>query len=75
MRKNVTVIAKMQENGVVIPLCIIWQDNKKYDIDRVLEIKKQASTKGGGLGLKYICKIKGIEKNLWLDGYVWFVET
>ena len=75
MRKNISVIARMDEFGVVTPLFVLWQDNKIYEIDKVLEIKKQASTKGGGMGLRYLCRIKNQERFLWLDGYIWFVEN
>lgn len=74
MRKNITVIAKMQENGKIIPLSIHWQDGRIFEIDKVLDIRKKASTKGGGKGLRYTCKILNQERFLWLDDYVWFVE-
>lgn len=64
----------MQENGMVIPLSILWSNDKIFEIDKVLDIKKQASTKGGGFGIRYTCKIKGTQKYIWLDGYTWFVE-
>lgn len=74
MRKDISVVAIMNSSGQIVPLSIIWNDGRKFDVDRVLEIKKAASTKGGGMGLRYTCKILGKEKFLWLDGYVWFVE-
>ena len=74
MRKNINVIAKMCESGKVIPLSILWSDSETFNIDKVLDIRKKASTKGGGKGLRYTCKIKNQERYLWLDEYVWFVE-
>ncbi len=74
MRKDIDVIANMQTNGVVMPLQIKWENGKIYDIDKVLDIRKKASLKGGGMGLRYTCRIKNQEKYIWLDGYVWFVE-
>lgn len=74
MRKNVTVIAKMDSDGFVTPLTLIWSDGKKYEIDKVVDIRKKASLKGGGMGLRYTCMIKNQEKFLWLDEYTWFVE-
>ena len=74
MRKDVTVIAKMQTNGLVIPLYLIWENGEKFAIDKVLDIRKKASTKGGGLGLRYTCRFGNHERFVWLDGYVWFVE-
>ena len=75
MRKDVSVIATMQSNGIVIPHTIIWENGKKYSIDKVLDIRKKASTKGGGMGLRYTCRLNNQERFLWLDGYIWFVEV
>lgn len=74
MRKNITVIARMQDNGKVIPLTILWNNEKTFEIDKVLDIRKKASTKGGGKGLRYTCRISGNERYLWLDDNIWFVE-
>ena len=74
MRKNICVVAKMHENGKVIPLSIIWDDGRIFEIDKVIDIRKKASTKGGGKGLRYTCRIKKQERYLWLDEYFWFVE-
>lgn len=74
MRKNITVIAKMNEYGNVTPLQIIWSDGRIFEIDKILDVRKKASTKGGGKGLRYTCRILGQERFLWLDEYFWFVE-
>ena len=75
MRKNISVIAKMDESGLITPLTILWSPSEKFDIEKVVDIRSKASTKGGGIGLRYTCKIKGQEKYLWLDEYTWFVEV
>ena len=75
MRKNITMIAKMQDDGKIIPLTIMWENGKTFNIDKVLDIRKKASTKGGGKGLRYTCKILGQERFLWLDDNIWFVEV
>ncbi len=75
MRKNISVIAKMQDDGTITPLTILWSDEITLQIDRVLDIRKKASTRGGGKGLRYTCRIKGQERYLWLDDYIWFVEV
>ena len=74
MRKNITVIAKMNSNANVTPLKIIWEDGKTFDIDKVLDIRKAASTRGGGKGLRYLIRIKNHERYIWLDEYYWFIE-
>ena len=75
MRKNITMIAKMQDDGKIIPLTILWENGKTFNIDKVLDIRKKASTNGGGKGLRYTCKILGQERFLWLDDNIWFVEV
>ena len=38
MRKNITMIAKMQDDGKIIPLTILWENGKTFNIDKVLDI-------------------------------------
>jgi hypothetical protein len=64
----------MSASGVVTPLEIEWDDGRKFAIDRVLDKRKAASLKGGGMGLRYTVRISARERYLWLDGYIWFVE-
>lgn len=75
MRKNITVVAKMDDYGKVSPLKIIWDDGKIFEIDRILDIRKKASTKGGGKGVRYTIEIMGHERYIWLDDYYWFIEV
>lgn len=65
----------MNEIGEVIPLEIEWDTGAKYVIDKVLDKRKVASTKGGGMGIRYTCRILGKQRYLFLDGYIWFVEV
>ncbi len=74
MRKNVSVKTLMREDGKVIPLEIQWDDGRTFCIDKILDIRKLASTKGGGKGIRYTCRILGTEKYLFLDDYFWFIE-
>lgn len=74
MIKYITVVAKMNESGTPIPLYIIWDSGKEYLIDKVLDIRKKASTKGGGAGLRYLVKIKNNERFLFLKDDKWFIE-
>ena len=74
MRKNVTVTATMLNNGNVVPLEIVWEDGRIFHIDKIIDKRKTASTKGGGAGIRYTIRIQGKEKYLFLDEYIWFVE-
>ena len=69
-----TVTARMIENGNIIPLEIFWEDGRVFQIDKILDKRKTASTKGGGAGERYTVVIEGKERFLFLDEYIWFVE-
>lgn len=75
MRKNVTVVAEMRNSGKIIPLYILWENGKRFEIDKVLDVRLRASTKGGGMGLRYLVRIGKNERFLFLDGIIWFVEV
>ncbi len=64
----------MKKEGSVLPEKIIWDDGREFIVDRVLDIRPAASTKGGGMGLRYLCRINSKERYLFLDDYIWFVE-
>ena len=75
MRKDISVIAKMSSDKRVTPLQIVWEDGRVFDIDKILDVRPAASTKGGGIGLRYRVRIGQNERYLFLDGYVWFIEV
>lgn len=72
--KFIDVYAKMTTDGTPKPISIIWEDGREFSIDRILDIRKRASTKGGGAGLRYLVKIKNQEKYLFLNQDKWFIE-
>ena len=74
MVKYITVIAKMANTGVVSPISIIWEDGREFIIDKIIEQRPKASTKGGGKGTRYTVRIKDQEKYLFLNEYYWFIE-
>lgn len=74
MIKYIQVVAKFLENGEVIPLSLFWENGKEYIIDKVISKKNLASTKGGGVGIRYEVKINSQTKFLFLHEYTWFVE-
>ena len=49
-------------------------DERKYDIDKILEIKQTYAPNVGGLAVRYKVLVGGKEKYLWYEGPAWFVE-
>ena len=72
-KKFVKVILEIDENGIKTPKTIIYND-EKFEIDRVLDIKKCPSMKVGGIGERYTVRIKGKETYIFFENNKWFVE-
>ncbi len=76
MRKvYVDVTLKQDKYGTIIPLSVTWEDGRKYEIDRVLDVRRAAATKVGGTGVRFTVRILGRETYLFDDGERWFVEA
>jgi hypothetical protein len=71
---QVRVLAEFLENGQLRPLALIWPDGRRYEIDRVLDIRQAASLKVGGSGVRYTCRIMGKIVYLFQDESCWFME-
>ena len=70
----VEVTAKFTADGRIIPLKILWDDGKIYNIDRVTDVRRAASLKVGGAGIRYTCRIGGKEGFLFLEENRWFAQ-
>lgn len=75
MKQFVSVEAKFDADGNLLPLCICWEDGRRFEIDRVLDVRYAASLKSGGVGLRYTCRIRNQERYLFLDNNRWFIEV
>jgi hypothetical protein len=49
----VGVLAIIQPDGKKKPLGLIWEDGRKILIDDVLDVRRAASLKAGGVGDRY----------------------
>ena len=72
-KKYVEVCAVFKPDGRMIPILLWWDDRRKYTIDRVLDVRRAASLKAGGVGLRYTCRILGRERYLYYEDPAWFV--
>lgn len=70
----VAVVTRFSPEGKLRPLSVEWEDGRVYEIDRVLDIRKAASLKAGGVGVRYTVEIGGRRTYLFLEENRWFVE-
>lgn len=71
------------EDGIMLPRKLTWEDGVQYEIDRVLDIRPAYAAKAGGQGDRYTVMVHGqirylfFERSTNLTGNVigrWFVE-
>ena len=74
----VSVIEVRYKDGRLMPLSVIWEDDRRYKIDKVLDIRPAASIKAGGAGMRYKIRVRDRETYLFLEedkaGAKWFME-
>ena len=83
IKTYVSVTVAFNEDGLMLPRQIVWEDGRKYDIDRVKDIKQASAMRCGGQGDRYTVFIGGQERYLFFERNCsltgnnigkWFVE-
>lgn len=70
----VSVSADFSREGRIRPTSFIWEDGRRYEIDKVVDVRRAASLKAGGIGMRYTCMIQGKQTYLYLEDERWFME-
>ena len=79
----VDVLAAFDANGHVYPRALVWEDGRKYIIDKVLDCKPAAAMRSGGQGERFTVRVQGRETYLFFERSTevsglnlgrWFVE-
>lgn len=74
-KRFIDVICLNDRSGKLRPLTLIWDENNKYEITKILEIKPLSLLSSNQTGLKYTCLFStNIKHNLYLDKGKWYVE-
>ena len=56
-------------------IAFVWEDGRKYAIDKVSKPERCASRKAGGTGYRYTCQVGGKICHLtYEENYKWFME-
>ncbi|XER11990.1 hypothetical protein SATMO3_21760 [Sporomusa aerivorans] len=63
----VGVTAYHDPDGKIKPLCLHWTDGRKYEVDKLLDVRMAASLKAGGVGMRYNCWIVNKQVYLFCD--------
>lgn len=59
------------------PLWLVWEDGRRFEIERVLFIGRKPARVGTLLPVRFTCMIRGREKYLYYENETarWFLET
>ena len=74
-RAYVKVVAEISPEGAVKPLSVEWEDGRRFEVDKLLDVRRAVATKAGGQGMRYTVRISGHETYLFEDEGRWFVEA
>lgn len=70
----VKITAEHDTKGRVTPKFLHWDDGRKFEVDKVMDVRIAASLKAGGQGMRYTCRISGKQVYLFCDDGLWFIE-
>ncbi len=73
-KRYVSVEARFDEDGRVMPTAVIWENGQRFPIDRVMNVRRAASLKTGGDGMRYTVRIGENVTYLFFEDPRWFVE-
>ena len=71
---NLAVNVRHEICGTLVPISIIWEDGRVFEIDRLLEVRAATSLKAGGVGVRYLCRISNKMVALFNEESRWFIE-
>ena len=79
----VPVKTSFDADGNILPTEILWEDGRRYTIDKVLKVRQAAAMRSGGQGDRYTIMVGGKESYLYFERSTdlsgprlgrWFVE-
>lgn len=72
----VEAVVRFPEGGGMRPLYIVWEDGRKYAIDRVKSVERAPARVPSVLPLRFSCEMGDRQRFLYFeeDSFRWFVE-
>ena len=73
-RRRVEVVHSTSVAGEKTPLEIVWEDGRRFRVDRVLDRRMARSLRSGGEGVRFTVLVGRTVTHLWYDGTYWSVD-
>ena len=83
VKEYVEVMVDFAPDGAMLPRSLVWEDGRRYEIDRIKNVQAAPALKAGGQGDRYTVMIGGRERYLFFEHNAdygnekigkWFVE-
>lgn len=58
-KQYVEVIVQFREDGLMLPRTILWEDGRRFPVDRIIDVSPAPALKAGGQGDRYIIQVGG----------------
>ena len=71
---NLDILVEHKADGKVLPKTVLWPDGRRFDIDKVLDVRQAPALRAGGIGTRYLGRICGQEQAIFEVRGLWFVE-
>ena len=75
MKAYVNVELTIDVSGAMHPKAVILEDGRRYEIARVGDVRRAASLKAGGTGIRYCITVGSKDTYLYFEDPKWFVDT
>lgn len=59
----VAVKARFSPDGKLMPFSLEWEDGKEFEIDEDIDVRRAASLKSGGAGIRYTVRTSKAGEN------------
>ncbi len=73
-KRYVEVIALHRIDGFVVPICILWDDGRRFELRLISDGKRTKCEKTRGWAIRYLVMIGKHQRELFRDDHGWFVE-
>ena len=54
-------------DGKVLPRSFVWEDGVRYEVDRIIDVRRAASLKAGGAGTRFTVRVRNKEVFMFLE--------
>lgn len=75
MKRYIAINAEFSPEGRILPKEIIWCDGRHYEIDQVSDMRRAASLRSGGAGIRYTVRVCGQSRQLFFEDNRWFIDA